>query len=88
MPCRDTLSLRPLEREDLKFVHQLNNNASIMRYWFEEPYEAYMELAQLTPEQVTHLKARYLPFQDQGCVAEILRWLDGEYVFDPDCLTD
>ena len=45
-------------------------------------------LAQLTPEQVTHLKARYLPFRDQSCVDEILRWLDGEYVFDPDCLTD
>ncbi len=32
--------LRPLEREDLRFVHQLDNNASVMRYWFEEPYEA------------------------------------------------
>ena len=45
-------------------------------------------LAQLTPEQVAHLKARYLPFRDQACVGEILLWLDGEYVFDPDCLTD
>ena len=45
-------------------------------------------LAQLTPEQLTHLKHRYLPFQDQSCVNEILRWLAGEYVFDPDCLTD
>ena len=44
--------------------------------------------AQLTPEQVIHLKSRYLPFQDQACVNEILRWLAGEYVFDPDCLTD
>ena len=45
-------------------------------------------LAQLTPEQIIHLKSRYLPFQDQACVGEILRWLAGEYVFDPDCLTD
>ncbi|MNO89521.1 hypothetical protein D3C76_810070 [compost metagenome] len=45
-------------------------------------------LAQLTPAQHDYLQARYLPFQDQGCVAEILRWLAGEYVFDPDCLTD
>jgi len=36
-----TVKLRPLEREDLRFVHQLDNNASVMRYWFEEPYEAY-----------------------------------------------
>lgn len=26
------LKLRPLEREDLKFVHELNNNAHIMSY--------------------------------------------------------
>ncbi|MFG7480094.1 spermidine acetyltransferase, partial [Enterobacter hormaechei] len=31
------VKLRPLEREDLRFVHQLDNNASVMRYWFEEP---------------------------------------------------
>ena len=37
------LKLRPLEREDLKFVHELNNNAHIMSYWFEEPYEAFVE---------------------------------------------
>ena len=28
------LMLRPLERTDLHFVHSLNNNAKIMRYWF------------------------------------------------------
>ena len=42
-----TIKLRPLEREDLRFVHQLNNNDSIMRYWFEEAYESFAELAQL-----------------------------------------
>ena len=36
-PC--DIKLRPLEREDLRFVHQLDNNASVMRYWFEEPYD-------------------------------------------------
>lgn len=41
------VKLRPLEREDLMFVHQLNNNDSIMRYWFEEAYESFAELAQL-----------------------------------------
>jgi diamine N-acetyltransferase len=29
------MSLRPLERSDLQFVHGLNNDAKIMRYWFE-----------------------------------------------------
>ena len=41
------VTIRPLEREDLKFVHGLDNNANIMRYWFEEPYEAFVELQDL-----------------------------------------
>ncbi len=40
----EELKLRPLERENLKFVHDLNNDANIMSYWFEEPYEAFVEL--------------------------------------------
>lgn len=40
-------SLRPLERSDLHFVHTLNNNRSVMGYWFEEPYESFVELEQL-----------------------------------------
>jgi len=44
---KSDVRLRPLERNDLHFVHQINNNSSIMRYWFEEPYEAYVELVQL-----------------------------------------
>ena len=39
-----SVKLRPLEREDLRFVHQLDNNASVMRYWFEEPYEAFVDV--------------------------------------------
>lgn len=42
-----TLKLRPLEREDLRFVHQMDNDSSIMRYWFEEPYEAFVELSDI-----------------------------------------
>ncbi|MFQ6313550.1 hypothetical protein [Lysobacter capsici] len=34
-----SVTLRPLERGDLHFVHVLNNNRSVMGYWFEEPYE-------------------------------------------------
>ena len=46
------VTLRPLEREDLAFVHQLNNNATVMRYWFEEPYETFMELSALYDEHI------------------------------------
>ncbi len=44
--------LRPLERDDLAFVHRLNNNASVMRYWFEEPYEAFVELEDLYDKHI------------------------------------
>ena len=29
------IKIRPLERGDLHFVHKINNNDVIMRYWFE-----------------------------------------------------
>ncbi|OEE62768.1 spermidine acetyltransferase [Enterovibrio norvegicus FF-454] len=41
------IRLRALEQTDLRFIHQLNNNRSIMAYWFEEPYESYYELEEL-----------------------------------------
>jgi diamine N-acetyltransferase len=41
------LTLRALERSDLRFVHNLNNNRNIMSYWFEEPYESFDELEEL-----------------------------------------
>ncbi len=41
------LTLRALERGDLRFIHNLNNNRNIMSYWFEEPYESFDELEEL-----------------------------------------
>ena len=46
------LRIRPLEREDLRFVHDLDNNESVMHYWFEEPYEAYVELCDLYDKHI------------------------------------
>lgn len=46
------LRLRPLEREDLHFVHELDNNESVMHYWFEEPYEAFVELRDLYDKHI------------------------------------
>ncbi len=48
----DSVRLRPLEREDLQFVHKLNINANIMSYWFEEPYEAFVELQDLYDKHI------------------------------------
>lgn len=46
------IRIRPLERDDLKFVHSLDNDANIMRYWFEEPYEAFVELLDLYDKHI------------------------------------
>ncbi|MCC7228344.1 MAG: spermidine N1-acetyltransferase [Burkholderiaceae bacterium] len=46
------LKLRPLEREDLRFVHDLDNNESVMHYWFEEAYEAFVELCDLYDKHI------------------------------------
>ncbi len=47
-----TVTLRPLEREDLPFVHGLDNNVTVMRYWFEEPYEALVELVDIYEKHI------------------------------------
>lgn len=52
MPALLKIRLRPLERDDLRFVHQLDNNASTMRYWFEEPYVTFSELHSLYDQHV------------------------------------
>jgi len=44
---KDKLFMRALERGDLRFVHNLNNDNNIMSYWFEEPYESFDELEEL-----------------------------------------
>lgn len=41
------IQLRALEREDLRYIHLLNNDNNIMSYWFEEPYESFAELQDL-----------------------------------------
>ncbi|OYQ72936.1 spermidine N1-acetyltransferase [Wohlfahrtiimonas sp. G9077] len=48
----NNLRIRPLEKEDLRFIHHLDNNASIMRYWFEEPYESFLELSDLYDKHI------------------------------------
>jgi len=46
------IKLRALERTDLRFIHQLNNNHTIMGYWFEEPYESFDELEALYSKHI------------------------------------
>ncbi|MDR1143404.1 MAG: spermidine N1-acetyltransferase [Spirochaetaceae bacterium] len=46
------LTLRPLERKDLSFVHDLDNERRTMAFWFEEPYESLDELTNLYDKHI------------------------------------
>ncbi|CAK9884056.1 MAG: Spermidine N(1)-acetyltransferase [Candidatus Erwinia impunctatus] len=65
-PSQNEVRLRPLEREDLHYVHQLDNNASVMRYWFEEPYEAFVELSDLYDKHIHDQSERRFVVESEG----------------------
>lgn len=46
------LKIRPLEREDLHFIHKLQNDPEIMAYWFDEPYHTIEKLQFLYDQQI------------------------------------
>lgn len=48
----EEIGLRALEKEDLEFIHNLNNNAEIMSYWFEEPYNSMAKLKDLYEKNI------------------------------------
>ena len=65
-PEMPRVTLRPLERGDLHFVHVLNNNRSVMGYWFEEPYESFVELEELYRKHIHDQSERRFIVEDAG----------------------
>jgi diamine N-acetyltransferase len=77
----DLLRLRPLERSDLHFVHGLNNDAKIMRYWFEEPYETFSELSQLYDRHVHDLRERrFVAVDNTGATVGLTELIELDYI--------
>lgn len=74
------IKLRPLEREDLYFVHQLDNNASVMRYWFEEPYETFAELLALYDEHIHDQRERRFVVESGGEKAGLVELVEIDHV--------
>ena len=64
VPAAPRVTLRPLERGDLHFVHVLNNNRSVMGYWFEEPYESFVELEELYRKHIHDQSERRFIVED------------------------
>lgn len=74
------LKLRPLEREDLKFVHELNNDANIMSYWFEEPYEAFVELQDLYDKHIHDQGERRFILEKDGDMLGLVELVEIDYI--------
>ena len=74
------LKLRPLEREDLKFVHELDNDAAIMRYWFEEPYEAFVELVDLYDKHIHDQMERRFIIDKGGVNIGLVELIEVDYI--------
>lgn len=72
--------LRPLEREDLKFVHELNNNAHIMSYWFEEPYEAFVELQDLYDKHIHDQSERRFIVEKDNNMIGLVELVEIDYI--------
>ncbi|WP_164667863.1 GNAT family N-acetyltransferase [Virgibacillus doumboii] len=52
------LHLRTLEKDDLKFLHKLNNDPNVMDYWFSEPYMSMEQLQDLYEKSQENKKVR------------------------------
>ncbi|TYU29796.1 spermidine N1-acetyltransferase [Listeria monocytogenes] len=76
----EDLKLRPLEREDLKFVHRLNNDAKIMSYWFEEPYEAFVELQELYDKHIHDQSERRFILELDGQMVGLVELMEIDYI--------
>ncbi|WP_228411754.1 spermidine N1-acetyltransferase [Entomomonas moraniae] len=76
----NSVQLRPLEKKDLEFIHLLNNNANIMRYWFEEPYEAFVELADLYNKHIHDQSERRFIIQNQTTKIGLVELVEINYI--------
>ena len=60
------LTLRAMERTDLRFVHGLFNDRAVMSYWFEEPFDALAELEDI----VRRLERGDVPLDESVAIYE------------------
>ncbi|MBC8093118.1 MAG: spermidine N1-acetyltransferase [Pseudonocardia sp.] len=75
-----TIRLRALERDDLEFVHSLNNDSRIMSYWFTEPYEALVELRDIYDRHVHDNRERRFVIEADGERAGIVELVEIDYI--------
>lgn len=76
----EDLRLRTLERDDLHFVHGLDNDAAVMRYWFEEPYEAFVELCDLYDKHIHDQNERRFIISQAGKNIGLVELIEIDYI--------
>ena len=76
----EDVKLRPLEREDLSFVHGLDNDEVVMRYWFEEPYEAFVELRELYDKHIHDQSERRFIIDKGGVKIGLVELIEIDYI--------
>ncbi|MGK9044909.1 GNAT family N-acetyltransferase [Mammaliicoccus vitulinus] len=74
------MKLRALEITDLPFVHELNNEYSIMSYWFEEPYESLTELQYLFDKHLLDESERRFIVEDEDFIVGIVELVEINYI--------
>ena len=62
----EKIGLRVLEKEDLAFIHKLNNNKDIMSFWFEESYQSMAGLQEAFDKQVHSKHERNFILEKHG----------------------
>lgn len=81
MLATDKIRLRPLEKEDLRLVHRWENDLNIMSYWFEEPFESYMELEELYIKHVhDQSERRFIIETLTGKAAGLVELIEIDYI--------
>ncbi|MGJ3494464.1 Spermidine N(1)-acetyltransferase [Piscirickettsia salmonis] len=77
----DRIHLRALEKSDLALVHRWNNNFSVMRYWFEEPYESFVELEELYNKHIhDQSERRFIIENSDNNIVGLVELLEIDYI--------
>lgn len=74
------MKLRAFEVSDLPFVHELNNEYSILSYWFEQTYESLTELQYLFDKHLLDESERRFTVEDENQVVGIVELVDINYI--------
>lgn len=66
------LTIRPLERDDLHFIHKLQNNPDIMSFWFDEPYNSIEKLQNLYDQRIHNSHERRFVVEEKSQLVGIV----------------